>query len=92
MKRRKWTNDQKLRIVLEGLRGQITVGELCSRHEIAQTQYYQWRGRLLNEGGKIFESISESKEVDRLKADVQELREVVGELTVELKKSEGLFA
>ncbi len=45
MGRRKWTSDQKFAIVLQGLRGDITVTELCREHNISQVQYYQWRDK-----------------------------------------------
>jgi transposase-like protein len=48
---RKWTAEEKLAIVLEGIKGAQPVAEICREHRIAQTQYYQWRDRFL-EGGK----------------------------------------
>src|SRR2546423_2573666 len=43
-KYRSWTAQQKLEIVVAGLRGDVSVKELCRRHEIAETLYYSWRG------------------------------------------------
>ena len=40
--RRKFTAEEKIRIVLEGLRGEIPVSELCRRESIAPTMYYKW--------------------------------------------------
>jgi hypothetical protein len=48
MKKRQWTNQQKAQIVLEGLSGQIEIVKLCTKYEIAQTQYYKWRDRYKN--------------------------------------------
>ena len=45
MKRRKWTNEQKFKIVLSGLQSNCSVAELCNRHEIQQSQYYDWRDK-----------------------------------------------
>ena len=39
MKRRQWKPEEKLKIVMEGLRADCTVSELCNRHQITQTQY-----------------------------------------------------
>ena len=50
-KYRSWTAQQKLEIVLAGLRGDRTVKEVCREHEIAETLYYGWRDKLL-EGGR----------------------------------------
>ncbi len=48
---RKFTAQQKLEIVLAGLRGDKSVRDVCREHEIAETLYYSWRDKLL-EGGK----------------------------------------
>jgi transposase-like protein len=45
-KYRTFTAQQKLEIVLAGLRGDVTVKELCRSHEIAETLYYSWREKL----------------------------------------------
>ena len=50
-KYRTFTPDQKLEIVLAGLRGDRSVRDVCREHGIAEALYYQWRDRLL-EGGK----------------------------------------
>ena len=50
-KYRTFTAQHKLEIVLAGLRGDVTVKELCRSHEIAETLYYSWREKLL-EGGR----------------------------------------
>lgn len=47
---RKWTAEEKLAIVLEGIKGAKPVAEICREHRLVQTQYYQWRDRFL-EGG-----------------------------------------
>ena len=46
-KYRTFTAQQKLEIVLAGLRGDVSVKELCRQHEIAETLYYSWREKLL---------------------------------------------
>ena len=59
MNRRQWKPEEKLQIVLEGLKESTTLTELCNRHQISQTQYYQWKDRLLGEGSKVFEQNQE---------------------------------
>jgi transposase-like protein len=51
MRGRVWPADKKFAIVLEGLTGTKPVAQICREHQIAQTQYYQWRARVL-EGGQ----------------------------------------
>lgn len=89
MKRRKWTGKEKLQIILEGLKGQVPLGELCARHQLSQSQYYQWRDQLLSHGAKVFDRGGPEQTEQRLRAEVRQLKTLVGELTVELKKSEG---
>ena len=55
MKNRKWTNKQKLEIVLEGIKGHVPIAELCNKHQIQQTQYYDWKNHFLRHGEKIFQ-------------------------------------
>ena len=51
MQRRTWTTDEKLAIVMAGLKQIQSVAELCREHQISQAQYYKWRDQFL-EGGK----------------------------------------
>jgi len=88
MKKRKWTSQEKLRIVLEGLSGQIEITKLCAKYQIAQTQYYQWRDHLLKHGHQAFETKNITKKEQHLEYEVQKLKKIIGDLTVELKKSE----
>ena len=88
MEKRKWTSQQKLQIVLEGLSGQIEISKLCSKYQIAQTQYYQWRDQLLKYGNQAFEVKNFTKKEQHLEQEVQKLKRIIGDLTVELKKNE----
>jgi len=88
MKKRQWTSQQKLQIVLEGLSGQIEISKLCAKYQIAQTQYYQWRDQLLKFGHQAFETKNITKKEQHLELEVSQLKKIIGDLTVELKKSE----
>ncbi len=88
MKRRQWSSQEKLKIVLEGLSGQIEISRLCAKYQIAQTQYYQWRDQLLKFGNQAFEQKNVSKKEQHLEQEVRKLKSIIGDLTVELKKSE----
>jgi len=88
MKKRKWQSQEKLRIVLEGLSGQIEISKLCNKYQIAQTQYYQWRDQLLKHGHQAFETKNATKKEQHLENEVQKLKKIIGDLTVELKKTE----
>ena len=51
MKPRRWTVEEKLEIVVEGLKEKKPIAEICREHKISQTLYYRWRDKFL-EGGK----------------------------------------
>jgi transposase-like protein len=87
MKKRRWDSKTKAKIVLEGLSGK-PVSEICNQYQISQNQYYQWRDKFLSESYRAFEGKVEGSELSRLKAKNQRLQQIIGALTVELKKSE----
>jgi len=87
MKRRQWDSKTKAKIVVEGLSGKA-VSEICNEYQISQNQYYQWRDKFLAESHRAFEAQAKGTEVSRLKAKNQRLQQIIGALTVELKKSE----
>jgi len=87
-KRRKWESSQKLKIVLEGLSGQIEISKLCNKYQISQVIYYRWREQLLQYGQEAFESKNITKREQRLQSENQRLKQIIGDLTIELKKSE----
>lgn len=88
MKRRQWSSQEKLKIVLEGLSGQIEISKLCAKYQIAQTQYYQWRDQLLKFGNQAFEQKNVSKKEQLLEQKVVKLKRIIGDLTIELKKND----
>jgi len=45
MKTRKWKAEEKLAIVLCGIKGEKSISEICREHQISQTQYYKWRDK-----------------------------------------------
>lgn len=88
MKKRKWTSQEKMRIVLEGLSGQIEITKLCAKYQIANTQFYQWRDQLLKFGYQAFETKNITKKEQHLEQEVSKLKKIIGDLTVELKKND----
>ena len=90
MKRRKWSSEQKLKIVLEGLSGRIEIGKLCNKYQISQALYYRWRDQLLQYGQQAFETKNMTKKEKRLQMEIQQLKQIIGDLTIALKKSEYL--
>lgn len=87
MNRRKWTSVEKSKIIIQSLKGR-PVSELCNEHGIAMSQFYQWRDQFLNNADKIFEVSSQSQKESRLERENKRLKGIIGDLTIELKKSE----
>ncbi len=85
MKRRRWDSKTKTKIVLEGLSGR-PVSEICNEYGIHQNQYNLWRDKFVSEAHRAFESTKDGGEVNRLRKKNQELKQIIGSLTVELKK------
>lgn len=88
MKKRTWNPKDKLKIVLEGLSGQIEISKLCQKYQINQPQYYKWRDQLLNHGQQAFEMKKTNSREQRLESEVRKLKNIIGDLTIELKKSD----
>jgi len=88
MKCRQWTSKDKLKVVLEGLSGQIEITKLCHKYQIQQAQYYQWRDHLLKFGNQAFEQKNITKKEQHLEQEVKNLKHIIGDLTVELKKND----
>ncbi len=85
MTKSRWDSKSKAIIVLEGLRGK-PVADICREYQISQSYYYKWRDRFLAQMHRAFEDRSiRELELDR---QVGDLKKIVAELTLELKKSE----
>jgi transposase-like protein len=91
MKRRKWDAHTKAMIVLEGLKGK-PVAELCTEHQISQSLYYQWRDQFLAQAAKAFDDPQRTRREARLQQENARLKQLVGELSLELKKSDERLA
>jgi transposase len=86
--------EDKIRIVLEGLRGEYSIAELCRREGIAESLYYSWSKEFLEAGKRRLngdtERAASTPEVKDLRREVRDMKELVADLTLEnrvLKKS-----
>lgn len=86
--------EDKIRIVLEGLRGEYSIAELCRREGIAESLYYSWSKEFLEAGKRRLngdtERAASTPEVKELRREVRDMKELVADLTLEnrlLKKS-----
>jgi transposase len=92
--RKRYSSEEKIRIVLEGLRGEISIAELCRREGIYPNIYYRWSKDFLEAGKKRLEgdTVREatSSEVSGLKKENNQLKQAVADLFLKnriLKKS-----
>ena len=92
--RRQFSAEEKIRIVLEGVRGEESIAELCRREGIASSMYYGWSKEFLDAGKRRLAGdtarAATSDEVKELRREAKALKEAVADLTLEnrlLKKS-----
>jgi transposase len=87
--RKLYSAEEKIRIVLEGLRGEETIAELCRREGIAQSIYYKWSKEFLEAGKKRLAGdtarSASTNEVKDLRREARDLKEVVAEQALELR-------
>ena len=92
--RRKFSSEEKIRIVVEGLRGETSIAELCRKEGIAQNLYYRWSKDFMESGKKRLDGDTmreaNTTEVQSLRKENAQLKEAVAELLLNnrmLKKS-----
>ena len=89
--RKKYNAEEKIRIVLEGLRGEESIAEICRREGIHPNLYYNWSKDFLEAGKKRLNGDikreANSSEVYNLKNENLELKQLVAELSLELRMS-----
>ena len=87
--RKRYSSEDKIRIVLAGLRGEVTIAELCRQEGIAQSQYYSWSKEFMEAGRKRLagDTAREANtgEVQGLRREARDLQEVVAEQALELR-------
>ncbi|MBC7361724.1 MAG: transposase [Candidatus Aminicenantes bacterium] len=85
MKAREWSAEEKLAIVLEGLRGQRSVSEICWEHQISSALYYRWRDKFLEAEQKALSNGGTEDEVKVLRAKVEKLEKIIGRQTIAIE-------
>ena len=92
--RKQYSVEEKIRIVVSGLRGEESIAALCRREGIAESLYYSWSKEFLEAGKKRLSGDTArqatSSEVKDLRREMRDMKELVAELSLEnrlLKKS-----
>jgi len=86
--RKKYSSEEKIRIVLDGLKGEMGIAEICRREGINPNVYYKWSRDFLEAGKKRLQGDTEreatSIEVVDLKKENEQLKQLVAELSFEV--------
>lgn len=81
-KSRRWTSEDKTRIVMESLTTNITVAELCRKYNLNPNVFYNWKQKFI-EGGKIALSGSSKDNINKdLETENERLKRIIGEQTI----------
>lgn len=87
--RKQYSAEEKIKVALDGLKGEDSIAELCRREGIVQSLYYSWSKEFLEAGKKRLASdtarAATSTEVKGLRCEVRDLKEVVAEQDLELR-------
>ena len=87
--RKQYSAEEKIRIVLEGLRGEDSIAELCRREGIAQGVYYKWSKDFMEAGKRRLAGdtarAANTDEVRDLRKEARDLKEVVAEQMLEMR-------
>ena len=88
--RRKYTSEEKIRIVLEGFRREVTVNELCRREGIKPNSFYSWTKEFMEAGKERLsrDTVRDAtrQEIGTLKRDNADLKQMVAELSLDLHR------
>jgi transposase len=87
--RKQHSAEEKIRVVLEGLRGEESIAALCRREGIAESLYYSWSEEFLEAGKRRLAGdtarAATTDEVKALRQETRSLKEVVAEQALELR-------
>ena len=80
--RRRFSSEEKIRIVLEGLKGEDSIAGLCRREGISPNLYYNWSKEFLEAGKRRLQGEATSAEVTYLRRENSELKQLVAEISL----------
>ncbi len=88
MNRKKWSNEEKVTIVLEMVKGEESVASICARHKVSATQAYRWQEQFLAGGRAALADKRRRGSLDPVADENRQLKELVGQqaLIIEAQK------
>jgi transposase-like protein len=91
-----YTPEEKLKIVLEGMSGTISVADLCRKYDLKPARFYYWKDQLLSSAPEIFENRGRKVDLDHIRAqkdrEIERLKAAIAEVVqenLEIKKKIG---
>ena len=91
-----YTPEEKLKIVLEGMSGTISVSDLCRKYDLNPAIFYYWKDQLVNSAPEIFENHGRKVDEDRIRSEkdreIERLKATIAEVVqenLEIKKKTG---
>jgi len=88
MKYRKWDSKTKTKIILEHLEQRVPVAAICNKYQITQSLFAYWLKEFQAKAYKVFDTEKQTKKEQRLKDENKKLKQIIAELSIELKKTE----
>jgi transposase-like protein len=85
MKRRKIDPETKMAAVLEGLRGESSIADICRKYQISESLYYRWRDKFLEAGSRALASRNGPGPEAAVKAKISELERIIGKQAVKIE-------
>jgi len=87
--RKAYSSEDKIRIIIEGMRGETTIAELCRKEGLHQANYYKWSKDFMEAGKRRLSGDTmreaNTSEVHELKGENGTLKELVAELSLEVR-------
>ena len=88
--RKSYSSEEKIRIIIEGMRGETTIAELCRKEGISQANYYKWSKDFMEAGKRRLNGDTmreaNTSEVQELRGENMDLKQLVVELSLEVRK------
>lgn len=88
--RKSYSSEEKIRIIIEGMRGETTIAELCRKEGISQANYYKWSKDFMEAGKRRLSGDTmreaNTSEVQELRGENIDLKQLVAEFSLEVRK------
>jgi transposase len=78
----RWTTEQKIAIVMESLNTNISVADLCRKHNVTPNAFYGWKDKFLGAGKLALKGSYKRDPDEELTAENEDLKKLIGELTI----------